>query len=374
VAELDAMALDGERRARERMNGHVAPLDFPSDRRDEPRDDRASATGGRVVQAEPGRVRSGLVNVRTMPEPVEAGRWIADGLIRPRTVGVLAAAEGIGKSWMRKNAEHCLASGRGPLFGRFPIPGPVTVATFEEENGAEEEWRRDERMIATLGIDRADLGDRLHRVSTPGLDLTNADDQAYVRAEVKRVGAEVTFFDTGGSMIGEEWGAPIKVAMRFLHSLPSASIVSVHLVKPSRNGTGSGRDHGSVLSDVMGQWTRSADVVALVSDLGGGRVRMIVRKRVPHVELILAQRDGAWDTVAIGPLTAPSTTATDDRVMRAIAAGATSADLIRTALTDNDRRLPERTFYDAIRRLRTDGLVAEGTPLALTDAGWEAVE
>ena len=62
----------------------------------------------------------------------------------------------------------------------------------------------------------------------------------------------------------------------------------------------------------------------------------------------------------------------DTRVLRAIAAGAATADELRVALGTADRKLPERSLYNALRTLRADGLLKEGTPLALTDSGMES--
>jgi hypothetical protein len=122
----------------------------------------------------------------------------------------------------------------------------------------------------------------------------------------------------------------------------------------------------------MGQWTRSADVVAVMADLGAGRARWTVRKRVPPSSLVLAQRGGLWDVVAVAE--DHEAASTDTRVLRAIAAGATAADELRTALGTTDRPLPKQTLYDALRRLRADGYLENGTPLTLTGSGREATE
>jgi hypothetical protein len=122
----------------------------------------------------------------------------------------------------------------------------------------------------------------------------------------------------------------------------------------------------------MGQWTRSADVVAVMADLGAGRARWTVRKRVPPSSLVLAQRGGLWDVVAVAE--DHESASLETRVVRAIAAGAVTADELRIALGTADRPLPKRSLYNALARLRTDGLVADGTPLALTDDGMESAE
>ena len=171
-------------------------------------------------------------------------------------------------------------------------------------------------------------------------------------------------------MVGDEWGEPLKEAVRYLRSLPCTVLACVHLTKPPRERHPG--QHGSALADVMGQWTRSADVVAVMADLGAGRARWTVRKRVPPSSLVLAQHAGLWDVVAVAE--DHEAASTDTRVLRAIAAGATAADELRMALGTADRPLPKQTLYDALRRLRADGYLAEGTPLTLTDSGREATE
>jgi len=170
-------------------------------------------------------------------------------------------------------------------------------------------------------------------------------------------------------MVGDEWGSSFKDAIRFLRSLiveyGCSILVCVHMTKPPREN-GHTR-HGSTLADVMGQWTRSADMVAVMADLGAGRAQWTVRKRVPPSTLVLAQRGGLWQTVAVGEDHAETTA--DDRVLRAIAAGATSADSLITALG-----LSRSGVYKVIGRLRHDEMIGDGTPLTLTEAGREAVE
>jgi hypothetical protein len=317
-------------------------------------------------RAESDRERPSLALVSSMPAPVESQDWVVEGIARPGSIVVIASAEGLGKSYVRKETELRLGSGSGPLFGRFDVRRPYRVATFEEENGEAEEWRRDEQVLASLGLTRASLGDRVHRVSYPGLDLTKTDSQEYVREQVSSVGAEVVWLDTGGSMVGEEWGEPMKLAYRFLRELGMTVFLNVHLVKPAR-GQSHGPSHGSSITDVMGQWTRQADAVLLMSDLGEGRARVLVRKRVPKLDLVMAQKDGLWVVVAEGAGTGTEAN-TERRVLRAIGAGADSAASIAAALG-----IGERSVYRAVGVLRKDGQVADRTPYRLTPEGEEAV-
>ena len=68
---------------------------------------------------------------------------------------LVAAAEGTGKSYIRKEMEIRLATGRGALFGYYRVARPLRVGTADEENGDDEEWRRDEELLASIGVVRA---------------------------------------------------------------------------------------------------------------------------------------------------------------------------------------------------------------------------
>jgi hypothetical protein len=298
-------------------------------------------------------------------EPADLDDWLVDGLLRPGALGILASAEGIGKSYARLELAIRLATGTGSLFGHYRIGRPARVVLVDEENGPSEEYRREAETLAALGLERSALTGYF-RTCYAGMNLTKPGRQEWLRAELQRLEPDLVILDTGGAMVGDEWGEPLKAAIRFLRSLPCAVLVCVHLTKPPRDNHRGGQ-HGTALADVMGQWTRSADVVAVMADLGAGRARWTVRKRVPASSLVLAQRGGLWDVVAIAE--DHEAASTDTRVLRAIAAGATAADELRIALGTADRPLPKRTLYDALARLRRDGFLAEGTPLALTPDG-----
>jgi hypothetical protein len=304
-------------------------------------------------------------------EPADLDDWLVDGLLRPGALGILASAEGIGKSYARLELAARLATGTGALFGHYPIRKPARVVLVDEENGPAEEYRRETEVLAALGLDRSALSGYF-RVSYAGMNLGKPDRQEWLRRELDRLAPDLAIFDTGGAMVGDEWGEPLKAAVRYLRSLPCAVLACVHLTKPPRERSRGPGQHGSALADVMGQWTRSADVVAVMADLGAGRARWTVRKRVPPSSLILAQRGGLWDVVSVAE--DHETASTDTRVLRAIAAGANTADELRLALGTADRPLPKRTLYDALARLRADGYLADGTPYSLTPDGMEGAE
>lgn len=324
-------------------------------------------TLGEAWLAKSGQVQTGFECVADAEEPDDLDDWLVEGLLRLGALGILASAEGIGKSYARLELAIRLATGTGALFGHYPIVRPARVVLVDEENGPSEEYRREAEVLAALGLERSALANYF-RVSYAGMNLTKPDRQDWLRAALDRLGPDLVIFDTAGAMIGDEWGEPLKEAVRFLRSLPCAVLACVHLTKPPRERHGG--QHGSAIADVMGQWTRSADVVAMMADLGAGRARWTVRKRVPPSSLVLAQRGGLWDVVAVAD--DHESASLDDRVLRAIAAGAATADELRIALGTAEKPLVKRTLYYVLGRLRTDGMLADGTPLALTDAGMES--
>lgn len=316
-----------------------------------------------------------FVSAADVERPADVDDYDVARLVRRRGLVVLAGTEGSGKTQLTVELAIRLATGTGALAGHFEIPQPLTVAYVDEENGATEMYRREESVLAALRLERAALK-RLHRMSFAGVHLGRPKSQAWLLEQLQSIRPGVVILDTAGVMVDDEWGAPLKDAVRYLRTLTAeldcSIVLLVHLVKAPREGKSSRAAHGTSLGDVMGQWGRHADVVALLADLGAGRVRLTVRKRVPPASLVLVQQDGITSVVAVtaGDETPASL---DDRILRAIDAGATAADEIMTALGTPEKPLARRTFYDALGRLRRDGFVADGTPLRLTDAGDEAV-
>ena len=297
--------------------------------------------------------------------------WLIDGVLRPGRLLVVAGPEGLGKSRVRTELGIRMATGHGALFNHYRIPAPGRVLSFDVENGEEEETRREEETLARLGLDRSALAE-YWGVSLEGLSLTDALDQAYIRRSLDRAAPAVAMFDTGSSMIGDEWGAELKAAIRFLRGLARqygcSIVVFVHLVKPAKAASGAkargkpepASQHGTALADVMGQWTRQADTVALMADAGAQRVLWTVRKRAPHSQLVLHAEGGTFDVLQI--------VAGDDlgvgtmeRIHGCIATGYADAAAIATYMEIN-----ERTVWRHVAKLREAGRVAPGTPLQVS--------
>jgi len=339
----------------------------------------AGATSARPTNGgtpEPAPDLPDLSEAACLVTPPDVDAWYIVGLIRPGKLVYIAAGEGVGKSYVRKEAELRLAAGHGVLIGHYPIAGPVRVGTIDEENGPDEEWRREEELLPRLGLVRADLAGRYFRGSFLGLNLNAASSQAYIRRQVATFALDVLFLDTGGSMVDEEYGAPLKGAVRFLRSLirehPTlAIVVCVHMVKPPR-GPNIAAPKRRALTDVMGQWTRQADVVAVMTDLGNDRVRWELAKRrgVPKSAGILDYSDGLTRWVAdADEAVDPASTGDTIRTLRCIAAGARTWEQVEAATGVSKKRV-----YAAIAELRAGGLIGPGTPYRMTSEGMEALQ
>jgi hypothetical protein len=307
-------------------------------------------------------------NVGASLPPPDVDAWVIEGVLRPGTILVVASLEGSGKSHVRKEMAVRLTTCGGPLFGHYPIPRTCSVLEIDEENGGSEEFRREEQVFAALGVRRADATN-YWSVSFPALDLGDDGSQVYLCGQVATHRPDVLMLDTGTSMVDEEWGPELKAAVRFLRRLTvefgCAVVIFVHLVKPPRGRDATTRAHGSALSDVMGQWTRTVDAVALLADLGGGRANWRMFKKVPKSELVIAQAEGIWKVVHVG---AERKVTNDDRVLRAIAEGGENPDSIATSLG-----VSTRTVSEAIKHLRDRGLIGPKYPYEMTSAGVEAL-
>jgi hypothetical protein len=116
----------------------------------------------------------------------------------------------------------------------------------------------------------------------------------------------------------------------------------------------------------MGQWTRTVDAVALLAEIGDGRARWSMKKKVPKSELTIRQDGGLWITVRVERKAGPTT---EDRVLRSIHNGGLNPPSIARNLGLSPSRVSQ-----AVRKLRERGLLAKGHPYELTAAGRAAVQ
>lgn len=242
------------------------------------------------------------------------------------------------------------------------------VLEVDEENGTAEEARREDQVFAAIGMQRVDVAQRYWSVSYPGLYLEDEDSRAYLRAALETYRPDVLMLDTGTSMVGDEWGVEFKGVMRFIQATAAkyrcAVVIFVHLVKGSKSG-GRIRAVGTDLTDVIGTWTRSVDVVALLADLGQGHAAWTLHKKVPRSELVLARAEGLWTVVRVGVEREP---ASDQRVLQAIDGGARNPKEIAAEIG-----LGSRAVSNAISRLRTSGRLNASHPYEITQAGRDSL-
>jgi hypothetical protein len=324
-----------------------------------------SAGNGRP---DPEPTRPSFVSIAQLEQPATVDDWLVQDLLRPRALFVIAAAEDLGKSQLVTELGIRLATGTGALFDHYPIPAPARVAMVNMEMPPEEAWRRESSVLGRLGLERSEATD-YYRVDSP--DVTLPRDRAWLERELDAIRPAVLVIDTGTAIVGEEWGPEFKAAIRYLRGLTVrfdlAIVIAVHLVKPSREKGRSRGLHGEHLSDVMGQWGRQVDAVAMLADLGDDRARWTTKKRTTRASLILARDDGLFKVVAVGEERSSATSA--QRVLSAVAAGAGSIEELTAGLG-----LSRSTIVRAVAILRADGLLSDELPYRLTEAGAEAVE
>jgi hypothetical protein len=237
--------------------------------------------------------------------PLGTGDYLVSDLIRPGTLGLLAAATGLGKSVMRAELTMRLATGTGALFDHYRIAKQCGVLVFDGENGENEEWLREEDMADSLGIPRAHLGFlwRVNEEVAFTLDLNDPKHQQWVEDAIAMYEPEVVVFDTIGTFTrGIEWGPELHKTVAFLRSLtrvrenqPRCSVML--LAHPTKVERYKGQRPMLDINDVMGQWVRFMDWAVVVNATDDEtKVRWQTYKRIPRTDLILEQQGGRWVT------------------------------------------------------------------------------
>lgn len=255
------------------------------------------------------------------PEPEDRGQanrselgeveYVED-LIRPGRIVVVSGEEGTGKSYA-VGGELCIrmAVAGGSFAGTWPIvrTGPVLVLS---EMHSDDDYDREEAVLAALERQRADLAGRYYRLPL----MTAAGDRpalmvpewrAWVTGWMRERGVLLLVVDTAtGATQVKPWGEEIQQVYRDLRLMlaehPDLAVaLLLHMRKPS--GTGDRR-----LSDVLGEWGRWCDVVLMMENDGASldRVKLTARKRVKRERRIVATKRGGLlvdpvDTDAAGP-------------------------------------------------------------------------
>jgi hypothetical protein len=297
------------------------------------------------------------VNVATAAGPAESDAWLVRDLIRPGQLVMLAGPPSVAKSWARLQLTCAVGAGLTVFLDRYALPRRLRVLVIDEDNGADEEWRREQAMIGYLEIIRGDL-DTVHRISLADTRLDELEasaGQQWLRGLIYELEVDLLILDPisemhGGKELRED---PSFAALRrFLKQLkvdfPTLAVLLVHHTRKPAAGD---RNQERTIEDVRGQWGQTPDVIATMSPLGDRRVRWETHKRVPRTSLILEQLEGGpFHLVADDQVRKPST---DDRLLAAIDAGAEKIEEVQIATG-----IPRSTLFDSLKRLRRAGILA----------------
>jgi hypothetical protein len=309
-----------------------------------------------------------VIDASTATAPPDVDDWLVEDLLRPRQLAVLASTEGVGKSNIRLELGIRYACGYGALFDTYGMGKAGDVLVFDEENGPREEFTREEAMLASLGLVRSIHMVLYHRIHYSGLDLESAVDREAFDRLLTEYAPQLVILDTAGAMVGEEHGKDFKKVIAFLKSMKEkhdcAIVMVVHLVKPPRDGKTAGQKLERTITDVMGQWTRSADVLMLVSETEDDEVILFrVRKRVPRSDITL-RRDtpdapDRWARVDAKRM--PPTGVVKEahaNILLAISEGRGTWEAVTGYLSANDLPTPSRSMmFDHLKAMAGKGLI-----------------
>lgn len=217
-----------------------------------------------------------------------------EDIIRPGRIVAVAAEEGAGKSYAIPGELGIrMAAAGGSFAGSWPVlrTGPVL---YLSEMHADDDYAREETILASLELDRTALAGRYYRLPLQAAAggkpaLTVPEWRAWATAWLRDRGALLLIVDTAtGATQVDPWGRAIQevyAALRvMLGEYPELAIVLlIHLKKPQ--GRGDRR-----ISDVLGEWGRWCDVVMLLEADGTSRTKVSVRKRVRRERRIVVTK------------------------------------------------------------------------------------
>jgi hypothetical protein len=308
-----------------------------------------------------------------MRPPVRPNDFLIDGFIRPGTTVMLTGPPGSSKSWAARQLAMAAAAGAKTFLDHYDIRRALNVLVIDEDNGPDEEWRRDETLLATMGLKREDLG-RLRRLSLAGVLLDQERFQLWLRGQIQLYNIDLVILDPvsemhGGKELRED--PSFRSLLAFLKRLkvdfPEVATLLVHHTRKTMSGD---RSSTRGLDDVRGQWGQTPDVVALMWPLGERRVAWELHKRVPHSRLFLqASEEGPLTFEADDTTSSKRRVSTDERIMAAIGAGAEYADEIVKA-----SGISKAATYKALKRLAGAKIINDRAPFHLLEDRTPRVE
>jgi hypothetical protein len=302
-----------------------------------------------------------------MTAPAEPDAFLLEGFIRPGTTVMLTGPPGSAKSWATRQLALAAGCGLREFLGKYAITRRLRVLIVDEDNGPDEEWRREEALLAHLSQPRQHL-DHVWRVSLAGVQLDQPAWQSWLRGLVHLLALDLVILDPisemhGGKELREDPG--FRSMLGFLKRLKVdfpglATLLVHHTRKTSTNDRAGPRS----LDDVRGQWGQTPDVVAMMWPLPERKLTWELHKRVPHSRLILeATAAGPLQVVADETTSRDRRVTADSRVLAAIESGAETADEIATG-----SGISRAGVYKAVRRLADAGIITKRAPYSrLTD-------
>ena len=293
--------------------------------------------------------------------PENPDSFLVTNLIRPGTTVMLAGPPGAAKSWAARQLALTAGAGLETFLDRYEISRPMSVLVVDEDNGPDEEWRRDERLLTHLGLQR-DQVKNVRRVSLEGVMLDQERWQRWLRGAIRLYECDLVILDPisemhGGKELREDpaFRSLLAFVKRLKVDFPQMATVLVH---HTRKLPASERQSHRGLEDVRGQWGQTPDVVVLMSPMGERRSKWEVHKRVAHSSLILEQvaqghlGEGGLKFTQDESVQKAKAMANDDAVIDAIRGGLTTFADIQHGIG-----MAKSTLVGVLKRLVRSGTV-----------------
>lgn len=295
--------------------------------------------------------------------PADPEAFLVGNLIRPGTTIMLAGPPGAAKSWAARQLAIAAGGGVPWFLDRYPIDRPLSCLVVDEDNGPDEEWRREESLFAHLELQR-DALPNVHRVSLEGVKLDEERWQRWLRGQIRLHELDLVVLDPisefhGGKELREDpaFASMLAFLKRLKVDFPKLATIVVH---HTRKLDAKDRQAHRGLEDVRGQWGQTPDVVVVMSPLGDRRAKWEVHKRVPYSSLILEQvaegqpGQGGLHVVADETVMQTKAMANDGAVIDAIRGGFETFPDIQQAIG-----MPKSTLSGVLNRLVRAGVVTK---------------
>lgn len=222
---------------------------------------------------------------------------------RPGRIIVVAAEEGTGKSYAFQGELGLrLAAAGGHWAETYEVlsNGPVLVVS---EMPADEDFQREEQIMASLGITRAQLAGRYFRqdLNTAAMGHQILDSEQwrnnFLRWAEEHKPIALIIDPTTSATDADAWGKELRSMFRQLRLIQKAQpqlliILVVHMKKPQGKGNA---NQMRQIDAVMGEYGRLNDVTIMMQNDGNSldTVILSVRKRVKNQRRIrLTKRGG----------------------------------------------------------------------------------